>query len=177
MKNNGEDELLGFWENGADDLSGLHAIWGYGVEFLKDGEGFRHDWGGDEPGHQKARLQWVRNGEKKISVKFAGDQDWNIVEYEIDFFEFGGIASHSLIEKNDTKFWSSPEPLYRYIGPTANAKQKLLTNSSMQKIGPTTNAEPKPLVRSNVQKSRFYHEIIDFFKAVEAYFSSVFKIK
>ncbi len=39
-----QDELLGFWENDAEDGSGLHAIWGYGIEFFENGEGVSHNY-------------------------------------------------------------------------------------------------------------------------------------
>ena len=34
-----DDILIGIWENDLDDLSGLHAIWGWAYEFFKDGFG------------------------------------------------------------------------------------------------------------------------------------------
>ena len=35
-----KDELLGFWENDLYDGSGLRGIWGFGTEFLANGEGY-----------------------------------------------------------------------------------------------------------------------------------------
>jgi hypothetical protein len=35
---------MGFSENEADDGSGLHAIWGYGMEILEDGNGYFINW-------------------------------------------------------------------------------------------------------------------------------------
>ncbi|WP_153797384.1 hypothetical protein [Foetidibacter luteolus] len=111
-----KDELLGFWENGADDGSGLHAIWGYGVEFLPEGKGFTHHWGGDVPEDEKRiEILWKRNNAKSVSCKYEDGEEWETVEYEItDFIGAYDSPCHKIVEKGKNEFWSSPEPLYRH---------------------------------------------------------------
>ena len=106
------DELLGFWENDLDDGSGLHAIWGYGIEFLPGGEGISHSWGSDvKKEDREQKIYWKRNGEKNISLKFLEDGDWDNIEYEMTFES--AYAFYKLVIKGKEEFWLSPEPLYR----------------------------------------------------------------
>jgi hypothetical protein len=116
QKNNKQDELLGFWENGADDLSGLHAIWGYAIEFFENQEGVYHNWGGDTPqDEKKQKILWIRNDEKTISIKFEEELVWHKVEYQVDLYVYGEVKWLRLTEKDKTRFWATAEPLYKLI--------------------------------------------------------------
>ena len=106
-----QDELVGFWENDLYDGSGLHALWGYGIEFSEDGNGFNINWGHDiKPEDRKQPIHWKRKGAKIIAIKLEGEEDWDEVEYEIS--EFIGVYD-KLIEKGKNEFWIAPEPLYK----------------------------------------------------------------
>jgi hypothetical protein len=109
------DELIGFWENDADDGSGLHAIWGYGIEFLEKGKGFNHNWGSDiRPEDRKQEILWTRNSEKNISIKFPEEDVWTAIEYEIsDFIGAYNSKYYKLVEEGKDKFWCAPNPIYK----------------------------------------------------------------
>jgi hypothetical protein len=110
-----QDELLGFWENDADDGSGLHAIWGYGIEFLEDGKGFSHYWGSEvEPSDRKTPISWKRDSATNIMIKLDTGDDWRALEYEItDFIGAYNSKHFKLTEKGKNGFWNAPEPLYK----------------------------------------------------------------
>ena len=112
------DELLGFWKNGADDGSGLPAIWGFGLEFLVDGTGISHHWGStvDEE-FKQTPFFWKRLGSKKIEVLYGPDpthDEWELVEYEISEFigAYDGLYL-KLVEVGKEEFWIAPEPIYK----------------------------------------------------------------
>jgi hypothetical protein len=109
------DELLGFWENDADDGSGLHAMWGYGIEFAQDGRGFYHYWGSEvDPSDSKTPINWRRNSAASIMIKLESEDAWNTLEYEITDFIGAYNSKHlKLTEKGKSSFWISSEPLYK----------------------------------------------------------------
>jgi hypothetical protein len=110
-----QDELLGFWENDADDGSGLHAIWGYGIEFLEDGKGFNHNWGSEvDLSDRRIPINWKRNNSTIIMIKFEAEEAWRTLEYEItDFIGAYNSKHFKLAEKGKNGFWTAPEPLYK----------------------------------------------------------------
>jgi len=111
----GSDEIIGSWENGADDGSGLHGIWGYGIDFFEDGTGIYHSWGNDiAPEDPQQPINWKRNAPKNISIKFSKDSNWWDIEYDISKFTGAYDSKYfKIVEKGKNDFWCSPEPLYK----------------------------------------------------------------
>jgi len=106
-----QDELVGFWRNGIDDLSGLPQIWGFALEFLEGGDGINHNWGpNSKEDRRKEKINWRRTGAKTISVKFEWDDEWDDIEYEITVYDTNWFC---LKEKSQEEFWCAPEPLYK----------------------------------------------------------------
>ncbi len=125
-----KDELIGGWYNGADDGSGLNAIWGYGLEFKSNGKGIYHSWGNDfeldEDETQDSNTEtesnieegfdWARISDSKVKIKFSKgtNDDWEEIEYEISDFTGAYEAKYfRIVKKGSEKFWSSPTPLYK----------------------------------------------------------------
>jgi len=111
-----QDELIGFWRNDPDDSSGLHGIWGYGVEFLPGGEGSSVGWHGSHPEENyEHKFIWQRVSDEVIKMKYEDevDDDWETIEYEAkDLTRLYGW--HSLIEKGKDGFLGSVGALGRF---------------------------------------------------------------
>ena len=109
------DELIGRWINWAGDDAGLGAIWGYGVEFEKNGEGLMIQWGTEIPKEDETEaFFWKRTGPAKIRITFPGESEYEDIEYVISD-HIGGYDGkyHKITEANKSEFWVSPQPLYR----------------------------------------------------------------
>jgi hypothetical protein len=108
-----QDPLLGFWENDADDGSGLHAIWGYGLEFYADGTGVELNWGHDvKEENKKLPFRWKRTGPQTVAIQQDPEDEWEEIEYEITPY---ALSYLQLTAKGQEGFWTAPEPICKRI--------------------------------------------------------------
>jgi len=117
-KYNGRDVLIGTWEGGADDGSGLRTmIYNFGLEFREDGSGVSFLW--DTKHRDETPIRWEYIGEGKIRIQYVEDletTDWNVIEYEMSDFVGAYKSAHiRLVEKGKEEFWDFPEPLYKLL--------------------------------------------------------------
>lgn len=74
-----------------------------------------HPWGTDtKPEDRSAAIDWKREEEKVISIKYGSDDSWEKIEYETSDFAGAYCLRHTkLVEKGTDKFWGSCCPLYK----------------------------------------------------------------
>ena len=110
------DELLGVWLNNADDGSGMHMIWGYGMEFKKGEQGRLFSWGMGENSDEESEeaFEWRRITEHTIQIKTVDKEKWDEIDYEITNFIGAYNAPYfKIVIKGTNEFWQSHEPLYK----------------------------------------------------------------
>ncbi len=106
-KYNGRDVLVGTWEGGADDGSGLRTmIYNFGLEFLEDGSGVSFCWTTKD--RDETPIKWEYISEGKIRIQYAEDLEsngWDIVEYEMSDFTGSYKSTYiRLVEKGKRNF-------------------------------------------------------------------------
>lgn len=77
-----KDELIGVWENGLDDGSGFHAIWGWSYTFNEDGTGIYFYWNVSKL-ENEIPFKWERVSANTIKVRFPDDAEWYTIEYTL----------------------------------------------------------------------------------------------
>ena len=95
------DELIGLWENGLDDGSGLHAIWGWSFRFDKDGSGTYYYWS-EQTLQYETPFSWSRINQNSINAKYSHDEDWTIIEYTIAIID--APYSGKLLQLTDNNY-------------------------------------------------------------------------
>lgn len=116
------DELIGLWENGLDDGSGLHAIWGWSFRFNEDGSGMYYGWKNQKI-DDETPFSWSRMNSSAIKVKYEDDEEWTIIEYSLKIVD--GPYSRKLIKLTDNNhvktdlceesFWGYFGAIYRVL--------------------------------------------------------------
>jgi hypothetical protein len=109
-----EDELIGTWHNNAEDGSGLNAIWGYGIEFRKDGTGSYYGWGMED--NNEVSFEWMRTGTASIEIKTYDESTWQTANYSIsDFIGAYNGKYKKLTTEDGEGLPGTPDPVYKSV--------------------------------------------------------------
>jgi hypothetical protein len=121
-----EDEIVGEWENGLNDGSGLHAFWGYAYIFNEDGTGKSYMWEqGKVNDEYTYTFFWKRLGPNTIEVKTEEDDEGEILDYNITTVgaPYGG-SLYKLTTSNyvpnefcNEGFWNVYGPVFKSKSP------------------------------------------------------------
>lgn len=120
------DEIVGEWENGLNDGSGLHGIWGYAYVFKEDGTGESYMWiQGKVDDEYTDTFFWKRLGPNTIEVKLEKDGEAEILEYTITTVgaPYGGtlykLTTNSSVpdQYNSEGFWNDNVPVFKSKSP------------------------------------------------------------
>lgn len=119
MKKNNKRRIIGTWEGGADDLSGMRTmIYNYGVTFNKDGSGKSFYWSteNDENSDHEEDFVWEYLGDDEIKIKYVETDNMEWLNFKIAISNFTSPSKAKylkIVEKGKDKFRGFPEPLYK----------------------------------------------------------------
>ena len=119
LKKINKNRIIGTWEGGADDVSGLRTmIYNYGVTFNKDGTGESFSWSveNNEDIHHEDHFVWEYLGDDEIRIRYIQKNNEEWLNFKIAISQYKGPYKskyHKLVEKGTDKFRGFPEPLYK----------------------------------------------------------------
>ena len=112
------DELLGKWTNWAGDDAGLAMVWGFGIEFKENGQGFDIGWGTEEENNWNDLFHWKRLADNKIAITLseASNSKEATIVFQISDHTGGYDGKYLKIVETDKKgFWDYHQPLYKAV--------------------------------------------------------------